>query len=128
MAILSIDFGLRRVGLAISVDSLVQLLDVVQNSPGLIKQLVVICQKNEIERIVIGLPEGEIAEKVKKFACQLKLAINLPVDFQDETLTSQKALDMMIKSGKKRKARQEKQDSFAAALILQRYLERRKDV
>lgn len=126
MNTLGIDFGLRRVGLAIDIDSLIQPLSVVCNSSGLIKQLMTICQKNKIERVVIGLPEGKIVEKIKEFARQLEKASKLPVDFQDESLTSQDALDMMIKSGKKRKARQEKQDSFAAALILQRYLERKK--
>jgi putative Holliday junction resolvase len=124
MSTLGIDFGLRRVGLAVSVDSLVQPLGVVRNSPGLIKQLVTICQKNKIERVVVGLPEGKLVKGIKEFARQLELAINLPVDFQDESLTTQEALSKMIKSGKKRKTRQEKQDSFAAALILQRYLER----
>lgn len=125
MAILGIDFGLRRVGLAIGTDNLVQPMGVVQNSLGLIKQLMMICQKNKIERVVIGLPEGKIAEKVRKFAHQLKSAINLPVDFQDESLTTQEALSKMIEVGKKRKIRQEKQDSFAAALILEAYLERK---
>lgn len=126
MNTLGIDFGLRRVGLAIAIDSLAQPLGVVHNSSGLIKQLMAICQKNKIEKVVIGLPEGKMVGKIKEFARQLELAIKLPVDFQDETLTSQEVLDMMIKSGKKRKARQEKQDSFAAALILHRYLEEEK--
>lgn len=128
MTLLGIDYGLSRVGLALADDGLVQPLGVIQRSPRLIKQLQTICQKNNIKRIVIGLPEGKIATKVKKFVHQLKLAVNLPIDFQDESLTTQEAFSKMIMLGKKRKARQKKQDSFAAALILEAYLERKKDV
>ena len=128
MVILGIDYGLSRIGLALADNALVQPLGVIQRSPRLVRQLQAICQKNNIERIIIGLPEGKIATEVKKFAHQLKLAVNLPINFQDESLTTQEAFSKMIMLGKKRKARQKKQDSFAAALILQAYLERKKYV
>ncbi len=49
---------------------------------------------------------------------------NLPVFYEDESLTSKEALVKMIESGMKKKARQEKEDQIAAALILQNYLDK----
>lgn len=128
MVILGIDFGLSRVGLAIADDSLAQPLGVVVNSSKLIDQLLEICRQNKVEKIVIGLPEGRLVKKVKKFGQELQVITGLPVEFQDETLTSKEALDKMIEAGKKRKARQEKKDAFAAGLILQEFLEKKKNV
>jgi len=50
--------------------------------------------------------------------------LKLPLDYQDESLTSKDALGRMITSGVKKKTRREREDAFAAALILERYFER----
>ena len=73
--------------------------------------------------ISIGLPEGKIVPQVKQFAEELSQKTGIPVIFQDETLTSQEAVAKMIMAGKRRKARREKEDAVAAALILQSYLD-----
>lgn len=126
MKILGIDFGLRKVGLAMSKGILVEPFGVIRNSDKLVDKIVEICQKEKIEKIIIGLPEGEIAMKVKAFAQKLLGKINLPVVFQDETLTTSQAVVKMIEGGKSKKARKEKEDAFAAACILQEYLEKRR--
>lgn len=128
MAVLGIDYGLSRIGLALAENNFVRPLGVVKNSSSLMKQLAVICQENQIKKIVIGLPEGKVALKAKQFAYQLRLILNLPVVFQDESLTTQEAIGKMITVGIKRKARQKKQDAFAAALILEAFLEKGKNV
>jgi putative Holliday junction resolvase len=121
--ILGIDYGLAKVGLALADDGLAQVFGVVKNNDSLIKKISEVCQANEIEKIVIGLPEGKVAQKAKKFGQELISALNLPLDFQDETLTSQEATAKMIEAGKKKKYRQTKSDAFAAAIILQTYLD-----
>ena len=122
--VLGIDFGLKRIGLAVADENLAQPLVVVANSLGMIDQILEICQQQKIKKIIIGLPEGRLVKKIKEFSQKLQEITGLPVEFQDETLTSEDALDMMIKIGKKKKAREEKKDAFAAAIILQEYLKR----
>lgn len=123
MRLLGIDYGLVKVGLALADDGFAQPLRVIANNSRLLGKIIKICQANQIEKIVVGLPEGKIAKKVRKFAQKLSQATTLPIDFQDETLTSKEAIIKMIEGGRKRKARQEKEDAIAAALILESYLD-----
>jgi len=123
MRILGIDFGLSKIGLAVMETGLARPLIVLKHSPDLIDKIFAICQENQIEKIVVGLPEGKMVKQVKSFTRQLTRQISLPIVFQDETLTTKEAIAKMIVAGKKRKVRQEKKDAFAAAVILQKYLE-----
>jgi putative Holliday junction resolvase len=126
---LGIDYGLSKIGLAISEGELAQPLMVIQNSEKIIGEISKICQKYQIEKLVIGLPEGYLGEKVKEFAGQLLLSTGIVFEFRDETLTTQQALVKMIEAKKKKKIRRSLKDAFAAACILQEYFEeRRQDV
>lgn len=121
--VLGIDYGLKRIGLALGEAGLAQPLLVVKNNSATVRKIKALCQEHEVGEIVIGLPEGKIVPPVKKFAKKLSQQTGIPVSFQDETLTSQEAIAKMIEAGKGKKARQEKADAFAAALILQAYLD-----
>ena len=125
MKILSIDFGLKNIGLAISSGELVEPFGQIRVSDfsQTIDKLVILCQKTQIELIVIGLPEGRLVKTIKKFGSQLKKASNLPMVFQDETLTSQEAVKKMIEANKPLKKRQKQEHVFSACLILQDYLD-----
>ncbi|PIU02170.1 Holliday junction resolvase RuvX [Candidatus Shapirobacteria bacterium CG09_land_8_20_14_0_10_49_15] len=125
--ILGIDFGLKRIGLALADQDLVEPFKVVNNSSAGFKKLVEICRQYQISQIVVGLPEGRLVPAVKQFAQKLKRAAGLPVAFQDESLTTQDALAKMIMSGKKQQARRQT-DTVAAALILENYLQRTNNV
>lgn len=122
MKILGIDYGRKKIGLAISEGILATPLTVVKEKQPLaaIKK---ICLDQQITEIVIGLPESGIVEEIKLFAKELSAITGLTVAFQDETLTSRSALAKMIAAGKKRKFRRQKEDAVAAALILESYLE-----
>lgn len=122
MRILGIDYGLKRVGLALADNSLAQPFEVIDNDSRLVEKVAKICQTNQIEKIIIGLPEGKVAKRVRKFAQELTRVANFPVVFQDETLTSQEAIAKMIQAGKGRDTRKKIQDAIAAAIILQSYL------
>ena len=125
MKVLSIDFGLKNIGLAVSSGKLVEPFGQIKvsNFSQAVDKLVVLCQKTQIGLIVIGLPEGRLVKTIKKFAVQLKKAVNLPVVFQDETLTSKEAVKKMIEANKPLKKRQNQEHAFSACLILQDYLE-----
>jgi putative Holliday junction resolvase len=125
MVILGIDFGLKKIGLALAQDDLIQVLGVVRNSPKVFDELEEICKKNEVERIVIGISAGPLSLKIKKFARKLSSGLSLPVEFQDETLTSRQAIVKMIEEGIKKKKRGKLEDAAAAACILKEYLLRK---
>ena len=120
MRLLGIDFGERKIGLAISEGPLAEPAGIVKN----LEEVVRFCQEQEIDKIAIGLSEGKSAKKQKKFGQSLAKLTGLPVEFQDETLTTKEAIRKMKEGGKKVKGR--KEDAFAASLILQEYLDRLK--
>jgi putative Holliday junction resolvase len=122
---LGIDYGLKRIGLALGVTGLAEPFLVVNNSPKIIAKIVNVCRDQAIKKIILGLPEGKLAVKVKAFGKKLALATGVPVIYQAETLTSKEAIVKMIEAGKKRKARRERKDAVAAAIILQNYLDER---
>jgi len=124
MRILAIDYGLRRIGLATTNGVLPYPWGVIVNNIKGIKTINTLCKTHQIEKLVIGLPEGKLASKVKNFGQSLSQKTSLPVEFQDETLTTQESIAKMVEAGKKRKVRKQKQDAFAAALILQKYLQK----
>ncbi|MBI4999363.1 Holliday junction resolvase RuvX [Candidatus Gottesmanbacteria bacterium] len=122
MKILGIDYGEKKIGLAISEGKLAEPLGVFS-----IKYLVLsikrICQKEKIEKIVIGISEGKMAEKTRNFAKELKQITGLSVEFWNETLTTQQAVKKMIEAGKAKRRRKLDEHAIAAALILQDYLD-----
>ena len=88
-----------------------------------------IAQKNDVERLIVGLPVnmdgtlGGQAEKVKEFVTQLKQASSIPIEFKDERLTTVQAKQFMLSGHKP--GRNTRYDAAAAALILQSYLDDR---
>jgi putative Holliday junction resolvase len=129
MNILGIDFGLKKIGLALAdMESKLATpwgtIEVKSEIQGVIKKIKTLCEKEKVEKIVIGLPESGIVGKIKNFGDDLTKMTNLPVFYEDESLTSKEAIVKMIESGMKKKARQEKEDQIAAALILQNYLDK----
>lgn len=119
MGILGIDFGLRKIGIAISNGDLAEPLSVISNSKNVMDQLESICQKYNVSKIVIGLPgRGKMVELIKRFGIELKTKLAKPVIFWDETLTTVEAKH--IGKGKR-------EDQIAAALILQSYLDYEKN-
>jgi putative Holliday junction resolvase len=125
MKILAIDFGLKNIGLALSHGDLAEPLDQIKvlDLQKAINKLTSICQENKIELVVIGLPQGKLVKKIKKFAQELKKATQLKVFFQDETLTSKEAVQKMVEAKKPLKKRQSQKHAFSACLILQDYLD-----
>ena len=118
MNLLGVDFGEKKIGLAMATGPLSEPTGIVKN----LKEVVRFCQEHEIDKIIVGLSEGEMAKKQKKVAQRLGELTGLPVELQDETLTTKEAIIKMKQAGKKVRKREE--DAFAAALILQDYLDR----
>lgn len=133
--ILSIDYGKRRTGLAVT-DPLQIIAGglCTVDTPQLMAYLTQYMQREEVERIVIGLPtqpNGQPSEnqaRVREFTGRLKKAFpGLDVVFWDERFTSVLAHQTMLESGISRKRRQDKAlvDEISATIILQSYMESR---
>lgn len=123
MKYLGIDFGLRRIGLAVSEGELAspwQILEVKNFSDG-VEKISKIITDNNFEKIVIGLPEGKMGKNVKGFIRALNKQ-GITVETSDETLSSKRAKVIMIGQGiPKNKRRFE--DAYSAAEILQQFLD-----
>lgn len=126
--LLALDVGDKRVGVAIVADGVAvpRLLPTLQNDASLLDQLRGITEQRHIERIVVGLPRNLSGEEtaqtksVRSFAKKLKTELNLPVDFQDEALTSVGA-EQTLKNGGGAYQKSDI-DSLAASQILLDYI------
>jgi putative Holliday junction resolvase len=126
MRILGIDYGSRKVGLALSVGPMADPYKVIRyNSEfDLFSQLKAIIEDEQIEKIIVGLSEGISAGKQKEFASKLYQELdNVDIDLFDETLSTYDAQTMSREAGIKRSKRKSLEDAYAAAVILQRYLD-----
>lgn len=123
MKILCLDWGLKKVGLAYSEGDLASPLTnlIIKGLDDGVKQVVELVKKEGIIKVVIGLPEGEMGKKVEK-AVKLFQKNKIAVETTDETLSTRDAKELAIEMGMGKKARKD-DDSFSAAIILQRYLD-----
>lgn len=122
MTHLCIDYGLAHCGLALGVEGIAEPLETVPTAQVL-KRMEELAKRHQPRLIVIGISEGDMAEKTKRFAEALKELLKIPIAFQDETLTSQEVRQQMARSGMKRSRREAKIDHLVAARILQDYLD-----
>jgi putative holliday junction resolvase len=134
--ILAIDYGSKRVGLAVTdpLQIIATALDTV-HSKDVIDYLKKYLQNEEVEAFVVGKPsnmEGKPTDAtplVEAFVNLLKKQFpEKPIHLHDERFTSKMALASMIAGGTKKKDRQNKSniDKVSAVIILQSYLEQYK--
>ena len=134
--ILSIDYGKKRTGLAVT-DSLQIIANglATVSTSSLIDYLKDYIAKEPVERIVIGRPtqpDGRPSEnlaRVEQFVNRWrKLVPNIPIEYYDERFTSVLAHQVVIDSGVKKKVRKENKgliDEISATIILQDYMQYR---
>ncbi len=136
MVILSVDYGDARTGIA-ACDALQMLASPVTvihqtEKEPLADEICRIAAEKKAQKLVLGLPknmdgsEGFRAQACREFAALLSEKSGLPVDFQDERLTTvsaHNALNLTNTRGKKRKA---VVDAVSAVIILEDYLRRTK--
>lgn len=125
MKYLGVDFGLSRIGLAISEGVLAAPLKIIQvkGLKDAVDKVVEVALKEKTSKIIVGLPEGKIGSTVLGFINALK-RLGLDVESCDETLSSQKAVGKMIELGIPMEKRNVN-DDIAAAIILQQFLDNR---
>jgi putative Holliday junction resolvase len=136
MRVLGIDFGERRIGLALSdpKGTLASPLPTLKRRAGKRPPLAAIAEiteENGVDALVLGLPltlEGEESEwtrEIRNVGQALSDRTGLPVYFVDERLTSVRAERAVRSIGLPKKKREEKErvDAAAAVLILQSWLD-----
>jgi len=135
--ILGLDVGTKTVGVAVSdpFGWTAQGLEIIQIDEAKeefgLTRLGKIITEYEVEKVVIGLPKnmdgtlGERAEASQKYGELVVDKFDLPVEYEDERLTTAQANRMMIEEGDvSRRKRRKVIDKIAAMMILQNYLDR----
>jgi putative Holliday junction resolvase len=135
MRTLAVDYGLRRIGIAVS-DALGITARGVTTLRGLgdraaAERIAGIAAELEAEAVVVGLPVradgsvGDAAARVLAFVERLKAAVSVPVHTVGEWLTSYEAEEQMREMGIRPKERRRRRDEAAAVVILEEFLSAR---
>ena len=125
MKYLGIDYGRKKIGLAVSDGVIAEPLRILryEDIEVLREKLGKIISEFGIQIIVIGISEGEMGKESKEFGRVLEEKMKTPVIYQDESLSTRTAQELSIGAGIKRKKRKEMEDAYSAAIILQSYLD-----
>jgi len=134
---LGLDLGARRIGVAgcDGTGLIATGLTTIHKTDfdSVLAPLTQLIEERSVEVLVVGLPytmDGQIgfqAKKIQKFAHRLSKALALPVEFVDERLTSYEAEQMLIAQRRSLRDNKELIDRKAAAIILQQWLDARRD-
>lgn len=133
MKLLGLDYGDRRIGVAVS-DAFgwtAQGIEVIQRreDDSHLQRIVELAKMNGAEEVVVGLPKnmngtiGPRGELCIEFAESLRELLGLPVHLWDERLTTVSAERTLLEADVSRKKRKQVVDKIAAGLILQNYLD-----
>jgi putative Holliday junction resolvase len=133
MRILGIDYGQKRIGVAISdelgvvatpVDTLEE-----NGVHAAVAAIAKIVTERGVGKIVVGLPRnmdgslGPKAQETQAFVEKLEARVTVPIQLWDERLTTKAAERALIEADVSRKKRREVVDKLAAQMILQSYLD-----
>ncbi len=135
--LLALDYGAKRTGIAVT-DPLQLIASALETVPSheLLKYLNAYVTREPVEAFIVGLPkrldgtDTDNTPRVRKFVGHLQNALpDIPVYWHDERFTSAMALQAMIAGGSSKKDRREKGniDKVSAAIILQSYMESKKE-
>ena len=130
---MGIDFGLKRIGLALT-DPLLTFsypYKTISNDNSLWDNLKSVIEENNVNKIILGFPkkssrpDKDITKNVLEFKDKLNIKFNMEVILWDESYTSEMAKQIVIKSVVKKSKRRDKGliDQNSAAIILQEYLD-----
>jgi putative holliday junction resolvase len=135
MRILGLDYGDRRIGVALSdvFGWTAQGLEMIERKREGedIRRIAELVKVHEVESIVVGLPKnmngtiGPRGEICMEFAEELRQTLSMPVHLWDERLTTVAATRTLLEADVSRRKRKLVVDKMAAALLLQNYLDAR---
>ena len=128
MKFLGIDYGIKRIGLAIADDQMkiASPFKTIQNGRQIIDEIERICYNEKAEKVIIGIPKHlsgrkhELTSEIEKFGNLLEGKLGFPIIYEDERLTSKVAQEKSKGLSKTK----EKLDELSAQEILQGYLDK----
>jgi len=131
MRIMALDVGEKNIGIAISdkMNILAVPYSIEKNDEDFSKKICVLVEEKDIRKIIIGIPynlKGKIgyqANKTFDFIEKLKEKIKVEIDFLDERFSTKISKDNLLNS---KKAADTRVDKYAAAVILENYLNNEK--
>jgi putative Holliday junction resolvase len=133
MRILGVDYGHKRIGLALSDETgtIAQGLDYIDGGgvAAVSREIARISQQRQAGKIVVGVPlklDGKPSEQTERtlaFIAELKRVTTIPVAQWDERLTSVQAERALLEGNVRRSERKQKIDKIAAQIMLQSYLD-----
>lgn len=138
MRYLGLDLGTRTLGIAISdaTGLVARTYQTIRFKEKEYQETITILQKiieeENIQKIILGLPKnmnntmGERCVETYQYKELLEENFTIPIEMQDERLSTVEATNIMIKANLSRKKRKDKIDALAATIILQSYLDKRK--
>ena len=135
--LLAVDWGERRIGLALSDESqtLAQPLTTLTRRAGKrfpMRRLLTLLDEHAVIGVIVGLPlapegtEGEPARQARELARDIARRAARPVELWDERFTTARALQAVREMGGSARGRKEDVDALAATLLLQHYLDARR--
>lgn len=123
---MALDYGERRIGLALSDERQVTVSEhsVIENNGDTKAKIAEICKEEEVVKIIVGLPrnmDGSLGFQAK-ISQQFGQSISdvCPVEYEDETGTTELAYEAM--KGLDKKTKDSRVDSMSAKIILESYL------
>lgn len=130
---LAIDYGQRRIGLAISdYEKEIAFPRETISSDDLsdaIGRIVKLCSEEEVSKVIIGLPlkldgtEGDSYQKTKVFGDQLKKELgSIRIEYFDERFSTKQSIQRLQQQGIRAKNQKGQRDMIAAQVILEEYL------
>jgi len=132
MRALGVDFGSRRIGVAVSSGTVASPYDMVERSGDVSldhRRLLALAAEAEVDVIVVGMPfsldgsMGPAAEGIESELAELRCSTSIPIETYDERLTTVTATRLLQDAGVKGKARRQLIDKMAAAVLLQAWLD-----
>jgi len=135
--LLGVDWGERRIGLALSDESqtIARPLTALTRRPGKrfpMRRLLDLVQEHGPTGVIVGLPlapdgsEADAARAARELAGDIARRAGLPVELWDERFTTARALQAVREMGGSARGRRAELDALAATLLLQHYLDARR--
>ena len=134
MRYMGLDLGTKTCGISLSNGVIASVYGTLRHNEEydrILEEIKNLTKEKKIDVIVLGFPKnmnntvGERAEITLEFKDKLEKLTNLPVELEDERLTSKVANDVLISIDTSRKKRKERVDGMASVIILQSYLDRK---
>jgi putative Holliday junction resolvase len=125
MNLLGVDYGRSKIGVALAGGGVAVPLCVlrVSSQEEAIEKILVLIAKEDVEEVVVGISENQMAHEEGEFIKKLQEKTTTPIKTWDETLSTQDAQEYARIAGIGRRKRKLKEDAFAATLVLQSYLD-----